>query len=315
MASMSDQETKRDVFRAHANREELSERIARVLPIEGKIEPIPGLYFARVSKPTKGLFGVFPPSLCLVAQGCKEVFLGDRLYRYDPYHYLITTIALPFQSQVIEASAAAPYLSLRLVLDPTLVSSVMLETGGGVGRSDVDVRGMDVEPLDAELLDAVTRLVRLLDAPPETAAVLRPLFTREIVYRLLTGEQGARLRHIAVLSGHRHRIASAVELLHREYDRPIRIDRVARELGMSVSGFHHQFKAVTGMSPLQFQKQLRLQEARRLMIGEDLDAATAGYRVGYDNPSHFSREYKRLFGEPPRRDVDRVREAAVESAR
>ncbi len=315
MESKSDQEATREVLRAQANREELVERIARTLPNDGKIEPMNGLIFARVSKPTKGLFGVFQPSLCLVARGSKEVFLGDRLYRYDPYHYLITTVELPFMSQVLDASADHPYLSLRLTLDPSVVSSVMLEAASEVPRSAGDVRGMDVNVLDAELLDAVMRLVRLVDAPPESTSVLRPLIIREIIYRLLTGEQGARLRYIAMSSGHRHRIASAVEQIHKEFDRPLRIDRVARELGMSVSGFHHQFKTVTGMSPLQFQKQLRLQEARRLMIGENMDAATAGYRVGYDNPSHFSREYKRLFGEPPRRDVGRVREAAVEGAR
>ena len=309
MESMQGREPARDRIRAKANREELVERIAHALPEDGRMEPLKGLYLVRASSPAKGLFGVIQPSFCVIAQGSKEVLLGDQRYRYDPYRYLLTTVELPFTSQVLEASKELPYLSLRFTLDPTLVSSVMVEGAHISPRNAGDVRGVDVNPLSAELLDAVVRFVRLLDAPAQVP-VLAPLITREIVYRLLTGEQGARLRHLAVLGGQRHRIAGVVERIHRELDRPLRVDRVAQDLGMSVSGFHHQFKVVTGMSPLQFQKQLRLQEARRLLLGDDLDAATAGYRVGYDDPSHFNREYKRLFGEPPMRDVERLREAA-----
>jgi AraC-like DNA-binding protein len=171
---------------------------------------------------------------------------------------------------------------------------------------------MDVCPLDSNLQDAVVRLVRLLDARAE-APVLMPLITREIIYRLLMGEQGARLRHLAVVGGYTPLIARAVERLSEDFDQPLRIEELARELGMSVSGLHHRFKAVTAMSPLQFQKQLRLREARRLMLSEDLDAASTAYRVGYRDASHFNREYKSLFGIPPMRDVQRLREAAQES--
>jgi AraC-like DNA-binding protein len=175
------------------------------------------------------------------------------------------------------------------------------------------VQALNVSPLDVSLLDAIVRLVRLLDSSTD-ARFLAPLITREIVYRLLKGEQGGRLHHIAALGGHSHRIVRALERLRKDFDQPLRIEDIARELGMSVSGFHHHFRAVTAMSPLQFQKQLRLQEARRLMLGEDLDAASAGYRVGYSDASHFTREYKRLFGAPPVRDVERLREGATESA-
>jgi AraC-like DNA-binding protein len=167
--------------------------------------------------------------------------------------------------------------------------------------------------LDANLLDAVVRLVRLLDSPAE-AHVLAPLIKREIIYRLLMGEQGSRLRQIAVLGGYTHHIALAIARLRKDFKEPLRIESIARELGMSVSGFHHHFKSVTAMSPLQFQKQLRLQEARRLMLGQNLDATSAAYRVGYDDASHFNREYKRLFGAPPMRDVERLREATRETA-
>lgn len=294
---------------SNAYRKELAERIARAVPQDGRVEPLKGLYLYRSSTKTDPLHGVSEPAFCVIAQGSKQVLLGDSVYRYDQAHYLLATVELPIVSRILEASPERPYLSLRLDLDPSLVSSVMVEAGHLSSRNQGDIRAMDVSPLDADLLDAVVRLVRLLDSPAE-ARVLRPLITREIVYRLLVGEQGNRLRHLALLGGQADRIAEAVERLRREFNQPLRIDSLARELGMSVSGFHHHFKSVTAMSPLQFQKQLRLQEARRLLIGENLDAASAGFRVGYDDASQFSREYKRLFGQPPMRDVERLREAA-----
>ena len=174
------------------------------------------------------------------------------------------------------------------------------------------MRVIDVSPLDGHLLDAFVRLTRLLDAPAE-APVLLPLLTREIIYRLLLGEQGGRLRHLAILGGYTPHIARAVGRLRHDFDQPLRIEQMARDLGMSVSGLRQHFKAVTAMSPSQFQKQLRLQEARRLMLSEDLDAASAAYRVGYHDASHFNREYKSLFGVPPMRDVQRLREAVLAS--
>src|SRR6266545_2643007 len=167
-----------------------------------------------------------------------------------------------------------------------------------------------VSPLDASLLDDVVRLVRLLDTPAD-ARFLAPLITREIIYRLLMGAQGDRLRQIAVLGGATQRIAAAIERIRHDFNQPLRIEELAQAVGMSVSGFHYHFKAVTAMSPGQFQKQLRLQEARRLLIGEHLDAASAGSRVGYDDASYFTRDYKRLFGAPPMRDVARVRDAVT----
>jgi AraC-like DNA-binding protein len=255
---------------------------------------------------------VLKPSLCVIAQGSKEVLLGDSRYRYDPSHYLLATIELPRVSQVLEASPERPYLSLRLELAPTLVSSVMEEMGYSPSTSPskhTGARAIDVGPFDVHLLDAVVRLVRLLDTPADTP-VLLPLITREIIYWLLKGEQGTRLRHLAILGGNTSSIARAIERLRQDFDQPLRIEDLARELGMSVSGLHHHFKEVTALSPLQFQKRLRLHEARRLMLGEDLDAASAAYRVGYRDASHFNREYKSLFGVPPMRDVQRLREEA-----
>jgi AraC-like DNA-binding protein len=299
----------READRAHADRDELVERLARAIRADGTVDPLPGLRLRRASAPTELGPGVARPSFCVIAQGAKEILLGDRRYRYDPAHYLIASIELPIASRIVEASPEHPYLSVIVALDAELVGSVLVEAGRHVPRGNADVRAIDVSPLDAGLLDAVVRLVRLLDAPTD-ARYLAPLVTREIVYRLLLGEQGGRLSHIAAQGDSSHRIAEAVERLRRDFDRPLRVEDVARELGMSISGFHHHFKAVTGLSPLQFQKQLRLQEARRLLLGEHLDAASAGYRVGYDDASHFNREYKRLFGAPPLRDAQRQREAA-----
>ena len=307
MDSMNPQQVEGVAHRAQANRDELVERIARAIREDGRVEPLKGLHLHRSSSPTESVHGVSDLAFCVIAQGSKEILLGDHRYRYDPAHYLLTTVELPIVSQVIEASQERPYLSLRLELDPALVGSVLVEVGHFSPRSHADVRAINVSALDASLLDAVVRLVRLLDSPTE-ARFLAPLITREIVYRLLMGEQGDRLRHIAVLGGHTYHIAKAIERLRKDFDQPLRIDDIARELGMSVSGFHHHFKAVTAMSPLQFQKQMRLQEARRLMLGEGLDAASAGYRVGYNDASHFNREYKKLFGVPPVHDVERLRE-------
>ncbi len=306
-------QAEREEQRAHASRGELVEHIARAVRDDGTATPLEGLMLRRASSPRELGHSVSYPSLCVIAQGSKELRLGDTRHRYDPAHYLITTAALPIASRVVEASPEHPYLGLVLRLDPTLVGSVLVEAGHLAPHRHAAVQAIDVSPLDADLLDAVVRLVRLVDAPTN-ARFLMPLVMREIVYRLLLGEQSGRLRQLAALGGATHRIVEAVERLRKDFDQPLCIEDLAREYGMSVSGFHHHFRTVTALSPLQFQKQLRLQEARRLMLGDDLDAASAGYRVGYDNASHFTREYKRLFGAPPMHDVKRLRDGVSQSA-
>jgi AraC-like DNA-binding protein len=297
------------------SRDELVERLmAPTIREDETVVALEGLQLRHASSPMELGHGVSYPALCVIAQGSKEILLGDNRYRYDPSHYLTTTTALPIASRITEAEEERPYLGLVLRLDPTLVGSVMVEAAHPAPRDHTAVKAIDVSPLDAGLLDATVRLVRLLDSPISEARFLAPLIKREIVYRLLKGEQGGRLHHIAALGGSTHRIVGAIERLRKEFDQPLRIEDIAQELGMSVSGFHHHFKGLTAMSPLQFQKQIRLQEARRLMLGEDLDAASAGYRVGYGDASHFTREYKRLFGAPPARDVERLREAATVGA-
>jgi AraC-like DNA-binding protein len=310
MDVINHQQAEREAQRMQVNREELVERIARSICEDGFIQPLQGLHLGRLSAPLEKIHGVLEPSFCVIAQGSKEVLLGNSRYRYDPLHYLLATMDLPSVGRVVEASRERPYLSLRLELSATLVSSVMVEAGDSSSPGQAaDVRAVDVSPLDANLLDAVVRLVRLLDSPTE-APILMPMIMREIIYRLLMSDQGNRLHHLTVFGGYTSAIARAVQRIRQDFDQPLRIEQLARELGMSVSGFHHHFKAVTAMSPLQFQKQIRLQEARRLMLGEDLDAASAAFRVGYNDASHFNREYKSVFGDPPMRDVQRLRETA-----
>jgi AraC-like DNA-binding protein len=311
MDVVTSQQIKPVSHQPQTNIDELVERIAGTVREDGMVEPLNGLYFHRASSSKEPLHSVSEPAFCLIAQGSKEIFLANERYQYDPAHYLLVTAELPTVGHVLEASKEKPYLSLRLKLEPTLVGSVMVETRH-LSQNQTDVRAINISSLDANLLDAVLRLIRLLDSPSE-ASFLAPLIMREIIYRLLMGEQGEQLRHIAVLGGQSHRIVRAIEQIRKDFDQALKIESMARDLGMSVSGFHHHFKSVTAMSPLQFQKRLRLQEARRLMLGEYLDAASAAYRVGYDDASHFNREYKRLFGLPPMRDVERLREVARES--
>jgi AraC-like DNA-binding protein len=303
---MNQKEAKREAQRMQSNKEELVERIARALPDDGSLDPFPGFRLARSSKPTEPVHAVYQPAFCFVAQGRKQALLGEEVFRYDPGHYLIYTVDLPLVFQVKEATKERPYLGFRLNLDASLVASVMMESGVEPKKGDGSLKAMDVGATDANLLDAIVRLVRLLDAPVEHK-VLAPLITREIVFRLLAGGQGARLSHLLASGADTRRISRAIGRLRENFDQPLRMDDLARDLGMSVSGFHHHFKSVTAMSPLQFQKQIRLQEARRLMLGEDLDAASAGFRVGYEDPSYFSREYKKLFGAPPQRDIAKLR--------
>ena len=299
-------EAKRAAQRTQSNREELAERMALALPEDGVLIPFPGFYLVRLSKPTEPVLSLYQPAFCAVAQGAKQVLLGEEIFHYDPGHYLLYTVDLPLTFQVKEASQECPYLGLRLDLDSSLVASVMMESGVEAKKSDAAVKAMAVGTTDADLLDAVVRLVRLIDAP-SASKVLAPLIIREIIFRLLAGGQGARFSHLLTTGADTRRISQAIGYLREHFDQPLRMDNIAHELGMSVSGFHHHFKSVTAMSPLQFQKQLRLQEARRLMLNEDLDAASAGYRVGYQDPAYFSRDYKKLFGIPPHRDITKLR--------
>lgn len=288
--------------------EALARLILEATPRDGSRRLREGVQVNRLSSVNQPLVSLPKPAFCVIAQGAKVVHLGTERFRYDPELYLIASVDLPVSSQVVEASPDRPYLSLRMELDAALVTSVLLETGTPEVRAGEPVRAMDVSVLDAALRDAVIRLVHLALAQPDgNDPYLVALVQREIVYRLLTGNQGARLRYMMAGQAAAQGIVAAIDRLRREFDQPLRMEALAQDLGMSVSALHHRFKEVTAMSPLQFQKQVRLQEARRLMVQEGFDATTAGLQVGYGSMSQFSREYKRQFGEPPMRDIERLR--------
>lgn len=270
--------------------------------------PIPGLTLFRTTACAAPIHAVQTPALCVIARGSKRVIMADRTLVYDPAHYLIAAADVPVASCVIEASPAAPYLSMKLELDPATISALMLETGLAAAKADAAPgAGLATSAAPPELLDACVRLVRLLGAPQD-AAVLAPLAIREILYRLLTGAQAARLRQIAQSDSRLAQVQRAIRWISENYTAAIRIEDVADEARMSASALHQHFKSVTAMSPLQFQKRLRLQEARTLILSRGMDAAEAAHTVGYESPSQFSREYKRLFGDSPLRDVARLRE-------
>jgi len=296
----------RGLKRVQGGRDELAERITRLVTKDGSLEAAPGLDLFRYSSPTGPVYAVNEPSFCIIVQGSKELLLGKERFRYDASRYLLVSAGLPVIGRILEGTKERPYLAVRIGFDCGIVTTALMETGLLAPRVSRSIKAIAVSRLDANLLDGVVRLLRLVDAPRDYSA-LAPLAIREIVYRLALGEQGGRLCQIVLSAGRAHRIAKAIELVRKSYDKPLRIPSLARQLGMSTSGLHHHFKAVTAMSPLQFQKQLRLQEARRLLVAGDFDAATAGYRVGYDDASQFSREYKRFFGEPSMRDIERLR--------
>jgi AraC-like DNA-binding protein len=291
--------------------QDLAARVARLAPTDGPHQTkFPSLALVRTSVPTVRMPAVYQPSLCVVVQGRKRALLNGEVFHYDALNYLVVSVTLPVLGQVLEASAERPFLGLKLDLDLDEIAHLLLEVGvRGAAPADTD-RGLFVARMDEPLLDAVLRMVKLLDAPEDIAA-LAPVVQREIYYRVLRGELGRRLVDLAESNGGSHRIVRAIAWLKQRYAAPLRIEELADAVYMSPSALHHRFKEVTAMSPLQYQKHLRLHEARRLMFAEGLECAAAGHRVGYASPSQFSREYRRLFGAPPRVEIARLRETGV----
>ncbi|HBA87132.1 MAG TPA: AraC family transcriptional regulator [Geobacter sp.] len=272
--------------------------------------PIPALSLFRRDRPTEPFSGMYEPSICLIAQGSKRVLLGDDTYVYDAHNYLITSVHLPTIVEILEASPQKPYLGLRLKLDLREISQLMVDSNLPQPRAQQSSRGMATGEVTLPLLNAFQRLIELL-ADEKDIPILAPVIEREIIYRLLVGDQGARLRQIASAGSQSQQIARAIDWLKSNYAQPLHIEDLAEQARMSSSTFHHHFRSMTALSPLQFQKQLRLNEARRLMLTERLDAATAAFNVGYESPSQFSREYNRLFGAPPLRDISHLRQIAA----
>ena len=292
-----------------SSRHEMISRAARWAPAEGEHpSALPALNFFRWSSPTVTECSVLKPSLVLAVQGQKRLVLSGHNYDYGPSHGLITVFDLPVMAQVTAASASEPYLCLVYALDPVRIAELMAEMRLAPPKMIPEGRAISVCRVSAALFDAALRLVRLLDTPADIP-ILAPLIERELLYRLLTGEQGMRLRHLTLAESQTYKIARAIDYLKQHYAQPLRIGTLANHVSMSVSSLHHHFKAVTSMSPLQYHKQLRLHEARNLLIRQVSDVTSAAYSVGYESPSHFSRDYSRLFGAPPTRDLAVLREA------
>lgn len=249
---------------------------------------------------------MYEPSICVLVQGAKRVFPGNESFVYDSHHFLVASVDIPTVVQVIEATPDKPCLGVVLEIDRREVSQLMLDGRLPAPHANRSGLGISAGALSEPLLDAVARLVSLLDSPQDIP-ILAPMIKREILYRLLVGEQGVRLWQIATAGSQSHQISRAISWLKDNYDQPLRIDDLASRVNMSTSTFHHYFRALTAKTPLQFQKWLRLNEARRLMLVERLDVSIAAFEVGYESPSQFSRDYSRLFGDSPRRDIASLR--------
>ncbi|MEN2468730.1 AraC family transcriptional regulator [Burkholderia sp. GS2Y] len=291
---------------------DLAALIARHAPADGAVDTaIEGLGLLRSSATTEPVHTLYEPSCCIVAQGRKRAVVGGRAYQYDPSNYLIVGLDLPVIGAVIEASADKPYLSVRLPLNRQALADMLMHDSAKPDRgAERASPAIAVEAATPHLIDAATRLLHLLDTPDDVPA-LAPLIEREILYRLLRGPHAGMLHQIAYQTGRISRIQRAIVFIRQHFTEDFAIDELAALADMSVSTFHAQFKAATHMSPLRFRAQIRLQEARRLMLAEGLGAAEAGYRVGYESPSQFSREYGRLFNVPPKRDAEKRKALAL----
>jgi len=293
-----------------ALRRDLVKVLQRRTATEGRSETaIPELKFYRYSQPTEPVNILMEPAVYVVVQGRKHVTVGDETYIYDQSQYLAVSVDVPAVGRVFEASPEKPYLCMTLTVDPRDLAALIVETRRQAPRDDHDGRALYLSTLRAPLLDGFLRLVRLLDTP-EDISVLAPLVLRELHYRLLQSEQFGRLAQMAIGDGRLRRVSGAIGWIKEHFAEPLQIEALAKQVNMSPSALHHSFKAAVAMSPVQYQKHLRLQEARRLLLADTTSAEAVAYEVGYASPSQFNREYVRLFGQPPRRDAVRLRAAA-----
>ncbi|MBB3233656.1 AraC family transcriptional regulator [Phyllobacterium endophyticum] len=281
--------------------------IARHAPHDGTFDgAIPGVKLLRSSTPTMPMPVIYEPTVCFVAQGRKQAALGTTAYIYDPARYLVASVGLPVMGSVIEATKAEPYLSLQLDLDLPVLGELAARHPLAPDEPVALAMGLTLNQTNPAMLDAVVRLASLLDEPRDIEA-LAPLTISEILYRLLTGSGGIVIRHMTQADSRLSQVARAIVWLRKHFQEACRIEEAAEIAGMSRSSFHQHFRAVTAMSPIEFRTQLRIQEARRLMVSSAMDAASAGFHVGYDSPSQFSRDYSRIFGIPPAKHARRLR--------
>jgi len=293
----------------------MSGLMSRFAPADGTwATAIPRLSFIRYSTPHQPMPAHYPPCFCLITQGSKAIAFGDDRLVYDAARFVVAAVDLPVTGVVLDASPEKPYLCVMLEIEMRELVSLLVDTEMPLLSDAAPRRGLFVGETNPTFAEAVWRLMRLLEAPQDIRA-LAPLAEREVLYRLLQSDAGPRLRALIAGNGPAHRIARSIAWLRAHYDAPLRVQRLADAANMSVSSFHAHFKRVTAMSPRQYQKLLRLQEARRLLLAEAADAATTGHRVGYQSPSQFSRDYRRAFGTPPAADVRGVRRARIASGK
>ncbi|MEK4909150.1 AraC family transcriptional regulator [Niallia sp. FSL R7-0648] len=288
------------------NKNELTELVEKYFKTDGThATEINHLSIVRASTLTEPLHSIVEPSVCFIIQGSKIVMLGEAIFRYDSSQYLVISVHLPIRGKITEAMKEKPYLCIRLGFTTEQILEAVANHKEVV--SDPPKRAMLVNKTTSEMTDALLRLIRLLDTPKDIP-VLAPLYQKEILYRILQKEDGDQIKQFAILGTHAQAIKETIQLINQAYAEPLRVEELAKAVNMSLSSFHHNFKVITGMSPLQFQKMIRLQEARRLLIAEGLEAAEAAFQVGYESPSQFSREYSRLFGLPPKSDVKKLQD-------
>ncbi len=292
----------------HEQQNELATLIDRYSDKDG-VHPtaIPSLFLIRESVVTEPIFRVNEPSFCIIVQGEKEVLLGQDRFRYGPGSYIVATVDLPVSGQVIQASSEAPYLALKLEFTSSEILEVLNHSDFPARPRKTTRRAMFVSQAEPSLLDAVVRLARLLEDHSEDIPLLAPLFKKEILYKVLKGPHGIALEQATMEGSHTYRIRDVIEYIMNHSEQNFRVEELADLANMSTASLHRHFKEVTAMSPIQFQKQLRLQEARRLLLSKSTDAADVAFQVGYESPSQFSREYSRMFGFPPREDIKRLR--------
>ncbi|MEC0176579.1 AraC family transcriptional regulator [Paenibacillus favisporus] len=281
---------------------ELSGRLNQLQTDGLHITEIPSLHMMRATATSEPIHSMYAPSLCFIVQGAKSAALGQEIYHYNPTTYLVTSVHLPIKSEITEASPDVPFIGLHLEFTPDQILDILQHTDLAWPEESEPGSGIFVGKTSSQLLDALLRLVKLFDQPAEIP-ILAPLITREILFRVLQGEQGHLVKQFAVIGSQAHAVAKAIQLIHRDYSKPLRVEELAKEVNMAASSFHKHFKQVTALSPLQYQKRIRLQEARHLMISEKMGAADAAFQVGYESPSQFSREYARLYGLPPKSDL------------
>jgi AraC-like DNA-binding protein len=269
---------------------------------------LPGVRATISRQPTQPVHHVTRPGFAIVAQGAKETLLGDRLFEYGEGDFIVTSVDLPICARIVRASAGRPYLACGVTLEPAAIAALLLESAGSDAPAPAPC-GYGVRRAPVELVDCAVRLLRLLGQPRD-APVLRPLIEREILWRLLGGEQGGRVRQIGLADSRLAQVSHAIRHLRERYAHAVSVDELAALAAMSVSSFHRHFRAVTAMTPIQYQKQIRLQEARARLLSDAEDVAAVGFAVGYESASQFSREYSRMFGAPPGRDAARLRQVA-----